>query len=177
MQDFLELAQSRQSCRKFADKPVEKEKLLKCIEAARMAPSACNSQPWSFVVAHSPEIVAEVAKCGQQMGINGFLDKAGAIILVLEEHAVLMPKLRCMLDSQYFAKTDIGGATLSICLEAVSQGLGVCIIGMYDREKLCQLLDLPPNKRFASFIAVGYPESETVLVKTRKPLDDLVRFV
>ncbi len=177
MQDFLELAARRQSCRKFSDKPVEHEKLVKCVEAARLAPSACNSQPWKFVVAETPELVAEVAACGQQMGINGFLSQARAFIVVLEEHAVLMPALRSILDSQYFAKSDLGAARMNICLEAASLGLGTCIIGMYNREKLCSLLGLPADQRFAGLIAVGYPESETIHAKTRKTLDDIARFI
>lgn len=177
MTDFIELAQHRQSCRNYSAKPVEHEKLVKCVEAARLAPSACNSQPWSFVVVEKPETVAEVAKCGQQMGINSCLSSAQAFIIVLEQHAVLMPNLRKMLDSQYFAKGDLGAATVSICLEAESLGLGTCIIGIYDREALCKLLDLPKETKFAAYIAVGYPAENAVRPKVRKPLDSLVKFV
>ncbi|MDL2298607.1 nitroreductase family protein [Synergistaceae bacterium OttesenSCG-928-D05] len=177
MKDFLELCERRQSCRNFAEKPVEREKLTKCIEAARLAPSGCNSQPWSFVVVDTPQIVREVAKCGQQMGINAFLEKAQAFIVVLEEHAVLMPMIRGVLDSQYFAKGDLGAATVAICLEAADQGLGTCIIGLYNREKLCELLDIPIEKQFAALIAVGYPADEKVREKTRKPMDAIVRYV
>jgi nitroreductase len=177
MNDFLELAQRRQSCRSYAGKPVEHEKLLKCVDAGRLAPSACNSQPWSFVVAETPETVAEVAKCGQQHGMNPFLTGAAAFIIVLEEHAVLMPSARRILDSQYFAKGDLGAATLQVCLEAETQGLGSCIIGMYDREGLCKALHIPVEKQFAALIAVGYPADCTVRPKQRKPLEALVRFV
>lgn len=176
MSDFMNLCLRRQSCRKFADRPVEHEKLVSCIEAARLSPSGCNSQPWSFVVVETPELVAEVAKCRQE-GSNTFLDDAKAFIVVLEEHAVLMPKLRAILDSQYFAKGDLGAAVMSISYEAESQGLGTCIIGLYNRERLCELLDIPMEKRFGALIAVGYPADETVRPKTRKPLEDIVRFV
>ncbi|MDR1922179.1 MAG: nitroreductase family protein [Candidatus Adiutrix sp.] len=175
--DFLELCQRRQSCRDFADRPVEHEKLVKCIEAAGLAPSACNSQPWSFVVAENPALTPEVAKCAMQMGINEYFSGAKAFIVVLEEHAVLMPKLRCILDSQYFAKGDLGAATLSICLAAEAQGLGSCIIGLFDREKLCRLLDIPIEKQFGALIAIGYPASDKVRPKNRKTLEEIVRFV
>ena len=177
MNDFLELCLRRQSCRSFSDKPVEHEKLVKCVDAGRLAPSACNSQPWSFVVAESPEVVAEVAKCGQQMNMNGFLSNAQAFIIVLEEHAVLMPTVRCLIDSQYFAKGDLGAATVQVCLEAESQGLGTCIIGIYDREAVCKALNIPIEKQFAAFIAVGYPADDKVRVKSRKSIEDIVRFV
>jgi nitroreductase len=177
MGDFLELAARRQSCRSFSGARVERDKLVKCVEAGRLAPSGCNGQPWSFVVVDDPVKVAEVAKCGQFLGNNTFTDKAGAFIIVLEEHAELMPTLREMLDSQFFAKGDIGGAVVSLCLEAADLGLGTCIIGLYSREKLTKLLDLPHEQRFGAFIAVGYPSDGTIRPKTRKPLEKIVRYV
>ena len=173
----MDLCLSRQSCRDFTDKPIEHDKLVRCIEAARLAPSGCNAQPWSFVVVENPEKVAEVAKCAQQLGANAFLKTAKAFIVVLEEHAVLMPQIRKLIDSQYFAKGDLGAAVMTICLQAEEEGLGTCILGMYDRETLCTLLDIPHDKRFGGLIAVGYPASEKVREKTRKPLSEIVRFV
>lgn len=175
--DFMKLCLRRQSCRDFADKPVEREKLVACVEAARLAPSGCNAQPWSFVVVENPEIVPEVAKATQQLGINSYISSAKAFIIVLEEHAVLMPVLRRILDSQYFAKSDIGGAIMTLCLAAENQGLGTCILGLYDRERLCELLNIPKEKQFAAVIAVGYPASDKVRSKVRKPLEEILRFV
>jgi nitroreductase len=111
------------------------------------------------------------------MNINGFLDKAGAFIVVLEEHGVLMPALRKMLDSQIFAKGDLGAAVEHICLEATDLNLGTCIIGLYDRETIAKLLEIPQEKQFAGLIAVGYPASEDIRPKDRKPLDQIVRYV
>jgi nitroreductase len=176
-EDFLDLCLRRQSCRNFLDKAIEHDKLVKCVEAGRNTPSGCNSQPWSFVVAETPAVVAEVAKCGQQIGMNPFLSKAQAFVIVLEEHAVLMPKIRGILDSQYFAKGDLGAATLQICLEAESQGIGSCIIGIYDREALCKVLGIPIEKQFASLIALGYPADPAVRQKIRKPFEEVARFV
>ena len=177
MNDFLDLCLRRQSCRNFAEKPVEHEKLVKCVEAGRLAPSGCNSQPWSFVVAESPEAVAEVAKCGQQNGMNPWLSKAAAFIIILEEHAVLVPSVRKILDSQYFAKGDLGAATVHVCLEAETQGLGSCIIGIYDREGICNALGIPIEKQFGALIALGYAANDTVRSKIRKPLEEIARFV
>ena len=178
MNDFLELCLRRQSCRNFSDTPVEREKLIACVEAARLAPSACNSQPWSFVVVDTPAVVAEVAKCGQQMRMNAFLSQAQAFIVVLEEHAVLAPIVRRVLDSQYFAKGDLGAAAVCVCLAAESQGLGTCIIGVYDREGIANALDIPIEKQFADFIiAVGYPADDKIREKRRKPLSEIARFV
>ena len=177
MNSFLELSERRQSCRNFSTKPVEHEKLVNCVKSARFSPSGCNAQPWSFVVVETPELVAEVAKTGQQLGSNSYVANAQAFIIVLEEHAVLMPGIRVFLDSQYFAKGDLGSATVHILLEAEDQGLATCVIGMYDRPKLCELLDLPAGQRFGAFIAVGYAADPTHREKIRKPFSEIVKFV
>ncbi|WP_371377682.1 nitroreductase family protein [Sporomusa aerivorans] len=177
MSDFMDLCLRRQSCRAFADRPLEHEKLVRCVEAARLTPSGCNSQPWSFVVVEKPEIVSEVAQCAQQLGLNTYISGAQAFFVVLEEHAKLMPQLRCIIDSQYFAAGDIGACTAYLCLEAEAQGIGTCILGIFDREKLSSLLDIPQDKQIRALVAAGYPADGTVRPKARKPLEDIVRFV
>ena len=177
MNDFFQLFEKRQSCRNFSNKPVEHEKLVKCIEAARLAPSGCNSQPWSFVVVEDEKVVTQVAQATMHLGVNSYIATAKAFIVVLEEHAVLMPSVRKIFDSQYFAKGDLGAAVVTICYAAQMQELGSCILGIYDRETLCNLLDLPQSTRFAGVIALGYPADETTRVKTRKPLEEIVKFV
>jgi nitroreductase len=175
--DFLDICKLRQSCRSFSDRPVEHEKLVKCVEAGRLTHSGCNAQPWSFVVVERPDMVDEIAKCGRQLKQNAFLGTAKAFIIILEEHAVLSPVVSCFLDSQYYAKGDLGAAAAYVCLEAATQGLGSCHIGVYDRAKICELLNIPAEKQFGSVIALGYPADNAIRAKKRKPFEDIVRFV
>ncbi len=177
MNDFLDLCMRRQSCRDFANRPVEHEKLAKCIEAVRLTPSGCNSQPWKFIVVENPDLVPEVAKCTQELDANAYTSTAKAFIVVLEEHAVLMPKIRAFWDSQYFAKGDLGAAAVTICYAAEEQELGTCILGIFNREKLCKLLNLPIEQRFFCVIAVGYPADPTVREKIRKSIGEIAHFV
>lgn len=101
MDNFFDLIARRESCRNYdPQKRVETEKLIKCIEAARIAPSACNSQPWSFVVVNSPEVSPKVAKCVQGMGMNRFTDACPSFIVVIEEKANMTAKLGGALDMQ-----------------------------------------------------------------------------
>jgi nitroreductase len=91
-------------------------------------------------------MVSQAAMCGQQLNQNAWLGTAKAFIIVLEEHvleehAILSPVISCFLDSQYYAKGDLGAAAAYICLEATARGLGSCIIGVYDRKKICELLN------------------------------------
>jgi nitroreductase len=177
MDGFLELCKLRQSCRGFSEQPVEHDKLVQCVEAGRLTHSGCNAQPWSFVVVENQDMVNQIALCGQQLKQNSWLGTAKAFIIVLEEHAVLSPVISCFLDSQYYAKGDLGAAAAYICLEAASQGLGSCIIGVYDRKKICELLDIPAEKQFGSVIALGYPSNDIIRQKKRKAFEDIVRFV
>jgi nitroreductase len=177
MSDFMKLCKLRQSCRGFSEQLVEHEKLAQCVEAGRLTHSGCNAQPWSFVVVEKQDMVSQIALCGQQLKQNGWLGTAKAFIIVLEEHAVLSPVISCFLDSQYYAKGDLGAAAAYICLEAAAQGLGSCIIGLYDRKKICELLSIPAEKQFGAVIALGYPSNDIVRQKKRKALEDIVRFV
>jgi nitroreductase len=176
MNDFLDLCEKRQSCRKFSSRTVEHEKLERCAEAGRLTHSGCNAQPWSFIVVETPEKVAEIGKCCQQLNQNAYIGGATAFIVLLEEHAVLNPVIRCFLDSQYFAKGDLGAATAYVCLEAAAQDIGSCIVGIYDRERICELLDIPNEKQFGAVIALGYPEDDRIRPKSRKSFEDVVRF-
>ena len=176
MSYFSELTLRRQSCRSFSDQPLAHETLVEIVEAARLAPSGCNGQPWSFVVVESPEAVAAVAEAGQPNGSNAFIQKAQAFIVILEEHAVLMPALRKMLDSQYFAKHDLGAAAMSICYAAADLGVGTCHLGLFDREKICAALDIPIEKQFGILIALGYPADDKIRTKIRKDADTVIRF-
>lgn len=178
MKDFFDLIARRESCRRYdPEKSVEKEKLIKCIEAARIAPSACNSQPWSFVVANSPSISPQVAKCVQGMGMNRFTDGCPAFLVVVEEKAKLMSVFGGAMQDQQFAQTDIGIAAAYICLAAVEQGLSTCIMGWLDEKKLRALLGIPKSKRIRLVLSVGYAASGGLREKKRKQLEEIMRFV
>lgn len=178
MENFFDLVVRRESCRNYdPQKPVETEKLIKCIEAARMAPSACNSQPWSFVVVNSADVSPQVAKCVQGMRMNRFTDDCPAFIVVVEEKAKLMSVLGGVLHDQQFAPVDIGIATAHICLAAVEQGLSTCIMGWLDEKKLQALLNIPKSKRIRLVLSVGYAADERLRQKKRKELDEIMRIV
>lgn len=178
MKDFFDLIERRESCRRYDPKmPVETEKLVKCIEAARIAPSACNSQPWSFVVVNSPSVSPQVAKCVQGMGMNRFANDCPAFIVVVEEKATLMSVLGGVLHDQQFAPVDIGLATAHICLAAVEQGLSTCIMGWLEEKKLQSLLGIPKSKRIRLVLSVGYAAKEGLRAKKRKELDEIMRIV
>lgn len=175
--DFLELAAKRQSCRNFADRPVDPELLRRCLSTAQTAPSACNSQPWSFVVVNDPERSPQVAKCLQDLGMNRFTDNCPAFVVVQEEPVRFAEKLTSKFTHAEFAQLDVGLMTAHFCLAATSFGLSTCIIGWINQPKLKALLDIPQDKPVRLVIAVGYAADETIRAKSRKPLEDITRFL
>lgn len=169
---FFELINKRESCRDFSDKKVDKELLVKCIDAARLSPSACNSQPWSFVVVNSEEKSPLVAKCTQTNGINKFTSNVPAFIVICEEEAKLIGRI-----SQEYAGGDVGIATINICYAATELGLSTCIMGSVDHDMLKEVLNLPENKNIRLVLAVGYANNDKVRNKVRKSIDEIMTYI
>lgn len=175
--NFNELILARESCRNYTGEPVPREALEAIMDAARLAPSACNSQPWSFVVACTPEKVRLAADCIQASGANKFTDKAGAIIIVVEEHAKLSARISDTMDSQTFAQIDLGLATMQLCLAASDLGYGTCILGLFDEDMTKQAFGIPAEKRVRLILSVGKSADAAPRKKSRKSLDEIAQFV
>ena len=174
--DFLELVQKRQSCRSYANIPVETEKLEKILEAARLSPSACNSQPWKFYVVTNPQKCAEIAPATQEEGLNKFANQCPAFIVITEQTALLIAK-GGMKPNQKWAKFDLGIATICACLQAEELGLGTCIMGSYNGDRIKKILGITGESPVAIVIAVGYPASPEIRPKKRKALNEITTFI
>lgn len=177
MGDFFDLIISRQSCRKYLDKPVEKEKLIKCIEAARIAPSACNSQPWHFVVVSNKELSEKVAMCTQDKVMNKFTSECQSFIIVVEESGNITSRAGALMKQQDYRSIDLGIATEHLCLAATEQELGTCILGWFKEKELKNLLNINKLKRIRLVVAIGYPETIDLRKKIRKSMDEIVTFI
>lgn len=177
MEEFLDLLNRRQSCRKYLNKPVEKEKLIRCIEAARVAPSACNSQPWHFIVVNNNELVPKVAECLRDKVMNKFTSECSAFIVVVEESGNLTSRAGALMKQQDYRSVDLGIATEHICLAATQQNLGTCILGWFNEKELKRLLNIGKLKRIRLVVAVGYPESMDIRKKIRKSINEISTFI
>lgn len=173
---FLELVRQRQSTREFIDRGVERETIERCIEAARLAPSACNSQPWKFIVIDEPELRAAVARKldSRVLGINAFAAQAPMLVAVVTEPSKLTARLGAVLKDKAYHLIDLGIATEHFCLQAVEEGLGTCIMGWFDEAGIKRLLKVPRWKRLHLMVAVGYAASETVRKKARKEMGEIL---
>ena len=175
-ESYFDLIACRESCRAYAPRPVEPEKLRRCVEAGRLAPSACNSQPWHFTVVTEASLVSALAPCVQGAGMNGFAGQVPAFVVVTEEQASLRARLGERVKDQQYAQVDIGLATAHFCLAATAQGLSTCILGWFDEPKVKALLDLPKQKRVRLVLCVGYAQTDTLRPKKRKPLEEIAAF-
>ena len=149
--EFQELILKRQSDRKYLSKPVEQEKILKCIEAARLSPSGVNSQPWTFVVVEEDGLRKEVQKAAAGMGMNN-LSQAPVIIAIVLERPNIISKIGSVMKDKEYPLIDIGIAANQFCLQAADIGLGTCMIGWFDEKKIKKLLDIPSSKRIPYLI-------------------------
>jgi nitroreductase len=175
--DILNFINSRQSDRKYSDKPVEKEKLERIIEAGRMAPSACNAQPWKFIVVTDPELVLKVADAASAklIGMNSFVAQASVILVIVREKPNMSSKVGATIKNKDYSLIDIGIATENICLQAKAEGIGSCIIGWFDEIQIRKLLEIPKSKRVELIITLGYSLSEQ-REKRRKPAEETVSY-
>lgn len=176
MNDFLQLVASRQSDRAYdMSRPVEPEKLERILEAARLSPSACNAQPWRFVVVTDPELSVKVGKATAGLGMNKFAKDAPVHILVVEESMNITSFLGAKIKDKYFPLIDIGIAAAHITLAAESEGLGSCILGWFDEKEIKKLTGIPANKRLLLDITIGYPEKPK-RKKSRKDKEKVVSY-
>ena len=175
--ELLGLITSRQSDRKYSDKQVEREKLTRIIEAGRMAPSACNAQPWKFIVVTEPELIARVAEAASAklIGMNSFVGQAQAIIVVVREKPNLSSKVGATIKNKDYSLIDIGITTENTCLQAKAEGIGSCIIGWFDESEIRKILAIPKSKRVELIITLGYSLSDQ-REKRRKPVEEVVSF-
>lgn len=170
--DFLEIAKKRQSCRSYdAARIVEQEKLDSVLEAARLAPSACNGQPYHLTVCRG-EKAAQVAAATMGMGMNKFAAQAPVMIVVSEKPYVKSAALGAKLKKNDYRSIDIGIVAAYITAEATTQGLSTCILGWLDDGELRKICGLDQPVRLV--ITLGYAsETDTLRSKKRKDLTEL----
>jgi nitroreductase len=171
--NFKDLLLKRQSDRKYSSKKVEEEKILSCLEAGRLSPSACNSQPWSFVVIDQEPVLQQAQKRIATMGMNRFVKQVPVLIAIVLEKPNFTASIGSVIKDKEYPLLDIGIATNNICMQATELGLGSCILGWFDEKGLKQLLDVPESKRIPLVIALGYPTTVT-RNKIRKPMKEII---
>ena len=171
--NFTEIACSRQSCRSYDEnRAVEAEKITAMLEAARLAPSACNGQPYHFTVC-SGDLAKQVAAATRGPALNKFAAQAPVMIVISERPYVSSAGAGAKIKNNDYRSIDIGIACAYLTAEATAQGLSTCILGWFDDAKLRELCGLEYPARLV--ITVGYAkEGDPLRTKKRKPMEELV---
>ncbi|MDO8735147.1 MAG: nitroreductase family protein [Elusimicrobiota bacterium] len=176
--NFLELVKKRQSVRKYSDKSVPKDVLERCLEAARLAPSACNSQPWSFIVIDDAKYNNEVAEAAFS-GIyssNSFAKSAPVLVVVITEHSKFLAALGGYFRGTQYNLIDIGISAEHFVLQAAEEGLGTCWLGFFNEKAVKKILNIPKDKKVDIIISVGYPADDKIREKSRNPIDEIRKY-
>ncbi|MCS7112706.1 MAG: nitroreductase family protein [Nitrososphaerota archaeon] len=175
--EVFEAIRTRRSIRVYEDKPVEDEKLLRILEAARLAPSAGNRQPWRFIVVTDPKIKEEIRMVKERMRPpqargprRSPLDTAPVVIVGCAIPEVSFP-------GTDFWKIDVSIALQNLVLAAWELELGTCWIGVFHEEQeLKKVLRVPEEARIVAMITVGYPAEKKEPVTDRKPLQQIISY-
>lgn len=174
--NFTEIANLRQSCRSYDEtRPVEKEKLDAILAAGRLAPSACNGQPYHITVCRGQAAKDVALATRGSMGMNKFAVEAPVLLVLSEEEYVKSAALGAKIKGNDYRSIDIGIVCAYLTAEAAAQGLSTCILGWFDDDRVREICGLDHPVRLV--ITLGYAaEGDKLREKKRKPLDTLVHY-
>jgi len=175
---FQWLITNRQSVRGYMSEMVEKDKLERILEAGRLSPSACNAQPWKFIVVDEPELKNRIAEAtsNKVIGINHYTKQAPVHIVMVLEPANFNSNFGSFVKDKNLPLIDLGIAAAQLCLQATAEGLGTCILGWFNERAVKKLLNIPKSKRPILIITLGYASSDEIREKKRKSIDEVVSF-
>lgn len=177
--DLLDLIKHRKSVREFIDKPIERDKIMMCLEAARLAPSASNSQPWKFIVVDDNETRKRLCNLAFNgiYAINSFCKTAPVIIVAVSEKSKFLTRIGGIFRGTQYYHIDMGIACEHLVLEAEDLGLGTCWIGWFNENAVKSVLSVPLEKKIDILIALGYYSRDKLGAEhSREPMDRIASF-
>ena len=175
---FIELVKKRQSIRNYSTEAVSREKIDLCIEAARLAPSACNSQPWSFIIVDDIKVKNEIVKKALSgiYSTNSFVKEAPVLIIVQTLKSTYIARMGGLLRNVKYNLIDLGIACDHLVLQAEELGLSTCFLGWFNEKAVKKVLSLPKSSNIDVMICMGYAGEIPEKTKERKPLEKTRRF-
>jgi len=160
-QPFLELVKHRTSCRSYRPEPVADCALEQMIEAARLAPSACNRQPWRFAVVTDPAVRLRLINEAFLPGIPmRWAENAGAVIALGMKRSPLTHQIANRISGVDYPLLDVGIAGEHLVLQAEELGFGTCWIGWINPKKARRIIGWPRSIEVVSLITVGVPDGD-----------------
>lgn len=164
--DVFEAIRIRRSIRKYIEKPVEKKKLSKILEAVRLAPSAMNKQPYNLVVVTDKQTIEKLSSACNQEWVAPIM----VVVCAFPDRSWVRE------DGEEYWKADVAIAMHSLSLAAVEEELGTCWIAAFEEEKVRRILRIPSEVRVMAMTPLGYPAEKKGPVTKRKTLEELIRY-
>jgi len=184
--DFKELILERRSVRRYEQKPLDRQMLEILAEAVRLAPSACNQQPWCLVFVDDPELRQKVAEatCSRVVSFNRFAVGAPVLAVLCREKPRVLNRVAGVLKGIDWTLLDIGIAAEHLCLQAAELGLGTCMLGWFSEGRIKKLLGIPRGTGIGLVITIGWPADTGAEdtghakpgIKRRKDIEDMRRY-
>jgi nitroreductase len=178
MAAFIDLVRKRRSIRRFLPRPVPREKILSCLEAARLAPSASNAQPWRFIVVDEPGLKS--ALCREAFSglysASRFASQAPVVLVVLARVDLITHRIAPRIQGTRYYLIDVGIAVEHFILQAEEIGLSTCWVGWFNSRKVRRFLRVPRRYKVAALVPVGYAASHPPRETVRKPMGEIVSF-
>lgn len=179
--EFSEVVKGRRSIRKFINKKIEREKIEKIIRMASYSPSWKNTQISRYTVIEDRKYINEIAQnCVLDFEFNRNVIKNAPMIIVI---STITQRSGYEKDGSYSTSKgdgwemfDAGIAAQTFCLSAYNEGLGSVVMGIFDEEKLREVLNLPENQKVAAILALGYSDENPIMPR-RKDVDELVTYI
>jgi len=168
----------RRSIRRYLPTPVEPEKLRACLEAARIAPSAHNAQPWRFIVLDDPALKDLVAAHAftSLYGTSRFAAKAPVLLVFLARRTFVAHQLGGRFQRMHYYLVDVGIAGEHIVLQAEELGLATCWMGWFSRGGVRRTLKIPRKFKVVALMPLGYAEKRPTREPPRKTYEEIVAF-
>lgn len=174
---LLGIVQARRSCRRYqVDRPVPRALLERCVEAARLAPSACNCQPWRFVLADDPETVARLRTAARRPGLtHPWWDQVPVFVALCARLDLFAHRAVPLISGLPYYLIDIGIAGEHFVLAAETLGLGTCWVGWFNERGCKRVLGIPRSYRVVSLLTVGWPAPAATSSRASRLAADEVR--
>ncbi len=173
--DFDHILNRRISVRSFDPKPVKDKELLAIVEAARLAPSACNSQTWRFIAITDRKVIQKICVEAMRPVIpNKWLKQVPLLIVGCSKLDIISNRIGTKITGIEYYQIDLGIAMEHMVLKATELGLGTCWIGWFDENKIKDILDIPKKIKVPAMLAVGYPRNKSAKKRNRKPIEKIV---
>ena len=177
MSTIIEIIKKRHSTRDFKDKAIGRQMIFSIVEAARLSPSACNAQPWRFVVVTDKSLLKDIVYKGMGGVVpNKWALSASVIIVGCAVLNLLTHRIGETVKGIHYHQIDMGIAMEHMVLRATEMGLGTCWIGWFKERKIKKILNIPKDWKIISLLAMGYSQKESSSDTSRLDIDNILFF-